>query len=148
MFITRFPTRRRLPEVYLDDIKKHDELIVLSLSDLAVIRAGFRDKYILDCAQKVNSGEIDLHAVAKMQYSDAARQLMKINGVGQKVADCALLFGFGFLDSFPKDVWIKRVLKSYYNTEDSSALDFHGYGGIAQQYLFYYARETALRDNA
>lgn len=119
-----------------------------SLSDFAVIRAGFRDKYILDCAKKVSSGEIDLDGVAKMPYCDAAHELMKIKGVGQKVADCALLFGFGFLDSFPKDVWIKRVLKNYYNTEDSSALDFHGYGGIAQQYLFYYARETALRDNA
>lgn len=122
-----------------------ERLSALDISDLAVIRAGFRDKYILDCAKKVHSGEIDLDAIAKMQYADAARELMKINGVGQKVADCALLFGFGFLDSFPKDVWIKRVLKSYYNTEDSRDLDFHGYGGIAQQYLFYYARETALK---
>ena len=122
-----------------------ERLAILEVSDLAVIRAGFRDKYILDCAKKVSSGEIDLDAIAKMSYENAARQLMKINGVGQKVADCTLLFGFGFLDSFPKDVWIKRVLKNYYNTEDSSTLDFHGYGGIAQQYLFYYARETAAK---
>lgn len=122
-----------------------ERLAALDISELAVIRAGFRDKYILDCAKKVHAGEIDLDAVSKMPYADAARELMKINGVGQKVADCALLFGFGFLDSFPKDVWIKRILKSYYNTEDSSALDFHGYGGIAQQYLFYYARETSFK---
>ena len=122
-----------------------ERLASLDVSELSVIRAGFRDKYILDCAKKVSSGEIDLDAVAKMPYESAARELMRINGVGQKVADCALLFGFGFLDSFPKDVWIKRVLKSYYNTEDSSSLNFYGYGGIAQQYLFYYARENALK---
>lgn len=121
------------------------KLASLSLDDLSVIRAGFRDKYILDCANKVVSGEIDIDAVSKMNYKDACTALMKINGVGQKVADCALLYGFGFLEGFPKDVWIKRILKTFYGTETNEGLDFCGYDGIAQQYLFYYARENSIK---
>ncbi len=126
-----FPTAKRLAD--------------LDISDLSVIRAGFRDKYILDCALKVSRGEIDVEKIPQMTYEDAKRELMKINGIGEKVADCALLFAFGFINSFPKDVWIKRILKAYYGTETETGLDFHGYGGIAQQYLFYYARETSLK---
>ena len=116
-----------------------EKLASLELSDLAVIRAGFRDKYILDCAKKVASGEIDLDKIKTMTYDEASRELQKINGVGQKVADCSLLFGFGFCEAFPKDVWIKRILRHFYGVEDNRALNFFGYDGIAQQYLFYYA---------
>ena len=119
-------------------------LAALSLSDLAVIRAGFRDKYILDCARRVASGTLDLDAVAEMPFERARSELMTVSGVGLKVAECALLYGFGFHESFPKDVWIKRVLKHYYGVEDNAGLDFHGHDGIAQQYLFYYAREHGL----
>lgn len=120
-------------------------LASLEPGDLAVIRAGFRDKYIIDCAKKVSSGEIDIDSLSKLSYANAKAELMKINGVGSKVADCALLFAFGFIESFPKDVWIKRILKNFYGTESEEGLDFYGYGGIAQQYLFYYARETSLK---
>jgi N-glycosylase/DNA lyase len=116
-----------------------EKLAGLDLCDLAVIRAGFRDKYILDCAKKVASGEIDLDAIKTMTYAEASATLQKINGIGQKVADCSLLFGFGFMEAFPKDVWIKRILSHFYGVEDNKKLDFFGYDGIAQQYLFYYA---------
>lgn len=116
-----------------------ERLAALDISDLAVIRAGFRDKYILDCAKKVASGEIDLDRIRTMDYDSASRELQKIHGVGQKVADCSLLFGFGFASAFPKDVWIKRILKHFYGVESNRELDFFGYDGIAQQYLFYYA---------
>ncbi len=112
-------------------------------SDLSVIRAGFRDKYIIDCAKKVASGEIDFDKIRSMDYKTASLELQKINGVGQKVADCSLLFGFGFIDAFPKDVWIKRILEYFYG---GNCPDFYGYGGIAQQYLFYYAITTHLND--
>ena len=121
-------------------------LAALDTSDLAVIRAGFRDKYIIDCAKKVATGEIDLDKIKTMDYTSAARELQKINGVGQKVADCSLLFGFGFTEAFPKDVWIKRILRYFYGVSDNSTLDFGGYDGIAQQYLFYYAITTHLND--
>lgn len=117
----------------------------LSLSDLAVIRAGFRDKYILDCAKKIASKSFDIDTLFELPYTEAKKTLMTLHGVGSKVADCALLFSFGFIESFPKDVWIKRILKSFYGVETDEGLDFYGYGGIAQQYLFYYARETSLK---
>ena len=123
-----------------------DTLAALEPSDLSPIRAGFRDKYIIDCARKVADGRVDLEAIYRMDIETAAKTLMQINGVGRKVADCTLLFGFGFVDSFPKDVWIKRILKAMYGTETNEGLDFYGYGGIAQQYLFYYARENQIND--
>lgn len=123
-----------------------ERLCALTTSDLAVIRAGFRDKYILDCAKKVASGEIDLDKIKKLSMADASHELQKINGVGQKVADCSLLFGFGFKQAFPKDVWIKRILRYFYGVADNSSLDFGGFDGIAQQYLFYYAITTKLND--
>lgn len=123
-----------------------EKLASLSLSDLAVIRAGFRDKYILDCARKVAGGQLSLEAAANTDCESAAKMLMSVNGVGRKVADCTLLFGLGFLNSFPKDVWIKRILLSLYGKDTNEGLDFGGYDGIAQQYLFYYARENQIKD--
>ncbi len=114
-------------------------LATKSTEDLAVIKAGFRDKYIIDCAKKVVSGQIDFKKIKSLNINSAREQLKTVNGVGDKVADCALLFGLGFCDSFPKDVWIKRILKEYYGTDTEKELNFYGYGGIAQQYLFYYA---------
>ena len=115
----------------------------LTLSDLAPIKAGFRDKYILDAAKKVASGEIDLEKIKIMDDASAKRELMKIKGVGNKVADCILLFALSRYKTFPKDVWIKRIMKDDYGVSekdiDSFAIDkFGNYAGIAQQYLFYY----------
>ena len=100
---------------------------------------GFRDKYIVDCAEKVCSGEINLEEVSKQNTEEAMQTLCSIKGVGPKVASCALLFGFHRTESFPIDVWIKRVLEKY----SSNGIDLKNignFGGIAQQYLFYYER--------
>lgn len=115
----------------------------LTLSDLAPIKAGFRDKYILDAAKKVVSGEVDLEKIKIMDDASAKRELMKIKGVGNKVADCILLFALSRYKTFPKDVWIKRIMKDDYGVLekdiDSFAIEkFGNYAGIAQQYLFYY----------
>ena len=139
-------------EPFYDDGKVYyafptpEKLASLSLSDLSVIRAGFRDKYILDCARKVADGRLSLESAANTDIESAAKMLMSVNGVGRKVADCTLLFGLGFLNSFPKDVWIKRILLSLYGKDTNEGLDFGGYDGIAQQYLFYYARENQIKD--
>ncbi|MDD4124626.1 MAG: DNA-3-methyladenine glycosylase [Eubacteriales bacterium] len=106
---------------------------------LAVIKSGFRANYIADAALKVASGQIDLDAAGKMEYEEAKKYLMTIRGVGPKVADCVLLFGYSFLSAFPKDVWIKRVIDKYYGDSFDEKI-FAPYGGIAQQYLFYYER--------
>ncbi len=118
-------------------------LAALSLTDLAEIKAGFRDKYILDAAQKVACGEIDLEKIKLMNDADAAKELMKIKGVGQKVADCILLFALNRYKTFPKDVWIKRIMEEEYGIGEKeidtfAAEKFGNYAGIAQQYLYYY----------
>ena len=106
--------------------------------DLSSIRAGFRDKYIADAVEKVLSGEINLFEIDKMSYTEALEALMKIKGVGVKVANCVLLYGFHKIEAFPVDVWIKRVLDKFY--KNGFPKEFYGFGGIAQQYLFHYIR--------
>ena len=114
----------------------------LSLEDLAPLRSGFRAKYILDAARKVASGEVDLNAIRTEQTDLARNELMKIYGVGEKVADCTLLFGLSHIDAFPKDVWIKRAMVKLFDGE--LPLCALPYAGIAQQYIFHYARMTKL----
>ena len=119
-----------------------EKVASLSLDDLAVIRSGFRAKYILDAAKKVSSGEIDLTALKSANIDEARQELMKIYGVGEKVADCTLLFGLNRIEAFPKDVWIKRATQKLFDGKlPECALP---YAGIAQQYLFHYARMTKL----
>lgn len=107
--------------------------------DLGFLRAGFRAKYIVDAAQKVADGVLELDAIASMPLDEARKSLKEINGVGPKVADCVLLFGMHRTDAFPVDVWIKRVMAEYY--PNGLPVQTAGIEGIAQQYLFYYIRQ-------
>lgn len=116
-----------------------EELAVETVDSLGYLRSGFRAKYIIDAAQKVASGEVDLAEVRKMPYEDAKAALMKIKGVGPKVADCVLLSGFGKTEAFPIDVWMKRVMEEYY--ADGLPEEFYETRGIAQLYLFNYIRK-------
>jgi len=110
----------------------------LSVSDLAPLRSGFRAKYIIDAAKKVSSGEVDLKKLETMPIEDARKTLMTIKGVGPKVAECTLLYGFNRLEAFPVDVWVKRIMKELY--PDGLPACFSGNEGIAQQYLFHWRR--------
>jgi N-glycosylase/DNA lyase len=116
----------------------------LGEDDLAVIRAGFRARYIKDAARKCLSGVIDLQSLFDLSFEDAKAELMSIVGVGDKVADCVLLFAFGKGEAVPKDVWIKRALSRYYPANHGSLpACAAGYEGIAQQYLFHYIRHLS-----
>jgi len=119
-----------------------ETLAPLVPDDLAPIRAGFRAAYIIDAARKVADGTVSEHAIEKMSLSDARASLMQIKGVGPKVADCVLLFGLGRLDAFPEDVWIKRAMAQLFpNGLPDYALPI---AGIAQQYIFHYARKSGI----
>ncbi len=120
-----FPTAEALVQA------GHDEIFAL--------KTGFRAKYIVDAAKKVASGEIDLEKISSLPTSDALSELIKIKGVGPKVASCTLLFGFDKTDAFPIDVWVKKVFAKYY-PDGFDILSFGENAGIAQQYLFYYER--------
>lgn len=109
-------------------------------------KAGFRAKYIYS-ANKINSAFIE--NTKKMNYSDALLNLTTINGVGEKIADCVLLFGFNRLESFPVDVWIKRVVEElYFDNKEQKIKDikkfgqekFGKYAGYANQYLYHWRR--------
>lgn len=113
-------------------------LASLEPEDLAPLRAGFRNKYIIDAARKVASGEVDLEKCRELPYLDARAELMKIKGVGVKVADCTLLFGLHRIEAFPVDVWMRRALDKLF--PEMSPEDFGEYAGIAQQYIFHYSR--------
>lgn len=110
----------------------------LSENDLAPLRAGFRGKYILDAAKKLAEGEISLNSIEKMPIEQAREELMKIKGVGKKVAECTLLYGFGRVEAFPVDVWVKRIMDELY--PDGLPDCIKGVEGIAQQYLFHWRR--------
>lgn len=115
----------------------------LSLSDLAPIKAGFRDKYILEAAKKFAEGKISFEKIKTMSDLEAKNTLMQIKGVGSKVADCILLFSLERGGIFPLDVWTKRIIGDLYGVGEKDipqfvAQRFKNYGGIAQQYLYYY----------
>ncbi|ONI43097.1 hypothetical protein AN639_11330 [Candidatus Epulonipiscium fishelsonii] len=130
-----------------------EELIKIPEEELRECKVGFRAPYIIDACKKVVEGEINLNEIFTMKTSIARNILMKIKGVGPKIADCVLLFAYGKMEVFPTDVWIKRVIEGLYfegreqKLQDIQqfAKDYYGeLAGYAQQYLFYYARENEL----
>lgn len=115
-----------------------EKIASLSEEDLSPLRAGFRNKYIIDGARKVALGEVNLEICKTLSYEEARAELMKIKGVGVKVADCTLLFGMHRIEAFPIDVWMKRAMEILF--PDMTGEDFGEYAGIAQQYIFHYSR--------
>lgn len=103
-------------------------------------KPGFRYKYLLDAAEKVSSGEVSLEKIAECGKAEfTLEELKRIKGVGDKVASCVALFGFGNLDAFPVDVWIRRAIDEYFDGKlDPASLG--KYAGVAQQYIFHYIR--------
>ena len=121
-----FPTAKRLNGITADD--------------LAPLRAGFRARYIADAVSRVSSGEISFEEIDALTLSPARERLKQIVGVGDKVADCVLLFAFHKLDAFPKDVWVKRIMSEFYPNGLPECAK--GAEGVAQQYLFDYVRNN------
>lgn len=106
---------------------------------------GFRYKYLIDAARQVDSGAVDLEDIMKKgSYDYTVEQLKRILGVGDKVASCAALFGFGNLEAFPIDVWMKRAIDEYFDGKLNPE-SLGNYAGVAQQYIFHYIRN--LQDN-
>ena len=123
-------------EVYafptLKDLKK------CAKSDIASCRLGFRDRYLDDAVAKLVSKEIKLEKISKMPYKKALEELLKIKGIGNKVANCILLFGYNKYEAFPVDVWIERVMRKYFPGKDASY--FGEFAGYAQEFLYSYIR--------
>jgi N-glycosylase/DNA lyase len=129
-----------------------EQLQNATVDELFELKMGFRAKYIYDAVQKFGS-EIDINNLLTLETDEVRKQLMAIKGIGQKVADCSLMFSFGRREVFPTDVWVKRVMEYFYfNEENMDIKVIHAFAkekwgdlaGYAQQYLFYYARTLKL----
>jgi len=127
-----------------------EELFRATEKELRECGVGFRDKYIVQACKEIVTGIIDLEKISQLETEKAKKELLKITGVGPKVADCILLFSMGKTDAFPIDVWVKKIMENLYikhevtlkEIEKYSKEKFGSYAGIAQQYLFYYVREN------
>ncbi|MCD5409698.1 MAG: hypothetical protein LRZ87_02900 [Methanocellales archaeon] len=126
-----------------------ERLAEATRSELEKCKLGFRVDWILGIAKKVCDGELILNQLRNLDYQNAKEMLMKIDGVGHKVADCVLLYSLDKLEAFPVDVHIRRLTQREYfqNQEVSDEIIrewakgyFGDYAGYAQQYLFYYER--------
>ena len=113
---------------------------------------GFRAKSLVRTAKMISDGDIDLQQLRMLPTEELRKELCRLPGVGEKVANCVLLFAYERLESFPIDVWIERVLRERYfakkrnvtsqRLRDFASSYFGPYAGYAQQYLFHHARLT------
>ncbi len=129
-----------------------DRLQCACLEELEVCKGGYRCKYILNTAERVAKGFVTLDKLGALNTEDARELLTKLPGVGNKVADCILLYSGTKYDVFPTDVWVKRVMEELYLKREASFKEIQAFAreyfgdllGFAQQYLFYYARENRI----
>ncbi|PKL67175.1 MAG: DNA lyase [Methanobacteriales archaeon HGW-Methanobacteriales-1] len=147
----------QLPEHDLEEMQRCEDHLSEDFefnNNLQSCGVGYRAKYIIKAAEMIQN-EINLDKLAKMSYENAFETILELPGVGPKVADCILLYGFGMGEAFPVDVWIKRIVcHLYFNGKDISVPkirefgmeEFGGYAGYTQLYLFHYARKSGLLD--
>jgi len=129
-----------------------------TLQDLQECKLGYRSKYVLDTSRTIASGEIDFDELKKADYQEAKELLLKLPGIGDKVADCIMLFSLEKLEAFPLDTWIVKILQKYYS--DNFCMDkktiskkryenihqdvlehFGKYAGYSQQFLYKMERD-------
>jgi len=122
---------------------KPEDLVSLSIEDLASVRSGYRADYIIDAARRAADGRLNLKELENMPSEDVRQALMEVHGVGPKVADCVLLYGFGRVEKYPLYVWMKRVMAEYY--PQGFPVELIDTAGIAQQFLFHYIRTGVSR---
>lgn len=136
-----FPTVLELKDVTVDEFRK--------------LGVGFRDRYIKDTVETILNGKFDVNNVDKLSTDELRKELMKLKGVGQKVADCIMLFSCGREEVFPIDVWVERVMSVLYFKDNKGSMKkkdiikyadkyFGKNAGIIQQHLFYNMRENMI----
>lgn len=129
------------------------QLLKATEKDFYELGAGYRSEYLVDTLKKLNTEEFSIENLNKLSTEQLKQKLLTLKGVGPKVADCILLFGFSRTDVFPVDTWIR---KAYYNIESKKLSDekissyfvsvFKNLSGYAQQYLFNYMLNYSQKD--
>ena len=134
------------------------DLANASISDIKKCGVGYRAKAVKTASLSVLDGKIDFDFLKKTDYNTAKKELTKVFGIGNKVADCILLFSLEKLEAFPLDRWMLRILQKYYSNEfqistitltektyerlHENAVEYFGsYAGYAQQFLFKMERD-------
>ena len=130
-----------------------EQMLNISEEELRACKTGFRAPYIKNAVETVVGGRLEESSLRNAELDMCRESLMQIKGVGTKVANCVMLFGLQRYESFPVDVWIKRIMEYlYFDGKDTSKEKieqfgverFGAYGGFAQQYLFYYGKTISL----
>jgi N-glycosylase/DNA lyase len=152
---SRFGRRLQGGEVEVFSYPKPERVAEIPLEELLECKLGFRAANLIATAKMVASGAVDLGALRNLSTVDARAALCELPGVGEKIANCVLLFAYDRLEAVPVDVWIARVLNEVYFAERSKvplrelkafATNYFGsYAGYAQQYLFHHWRLTYRR---
>ena len=149
-----FPDKEIIKDLYEDE---DEESLFESKpcgNNLKSCGVGYRAPYMKKASQMFTL-EMDLSQIPEMNYEEAFETILKVPGVGPKVADCILLYGFNFKEAFPSDVWIKRIVSYLYfdgkdisvsKVRDFGMEEFGEYAGYVQLYLFHYARMSGLMD--
>lgn len=151
-----FPSVETLQNVFLDDSEEFDltdaDDICKCMNNLKSCGVGYRAPYMRKACELFTL-EMDLSEISKMSYDEAFETILQVPGVGPKVADCILLYGFNFREAFPSDVWIKRIVSHlYFDGKDVSVSKVREFGmeefednaGYVQLYMFHYARKSGL----
>ncbi len=115
-------------------------------------KAGFRAPRIKEAAVRFMNESDQIYNIKNMSYDEGLSYLKSYVGIGDKVANCILLFSMRHFNTFPVDVWVRRVMQTLYVSKDTKDADirkfaenkFGEFSGFAQQYLFYYARENGI----
>jgi N-glycosylase/DNA lyase len=155
----KFGTKQEFSGYKLHTFPKPEILANASMKDLIGCKLGFRAKYVKKASQEVNSGKIDFEWLKKTDYFTALENLKKILGIGNKVADCILLFSLDKMEAFPIDRWTQRILLKYYKKNFDDIIEkpltekryeklheeivkyFGPYAGYSQQFLFKMERD-------
>lgn len=121
-------------------------LTKITVDDFRNCKVGFRDKYLYEIVQSINSKKLDLNKIYGMDSNDSLNYLMSFKGIGNKVASCILLFAYQKFDVYPIDTWVKKYMLDDYNIEGEKDIKkftsntYKEYSGIAIQYMFNYKR--------
>ena len=144
-------------QIEFDEIEYNNNALIIrnkNEEDLRKLGTGFRDKRIYNTTKKIYEKEVDLDEIKQLKSSEEIEEkLLTLDGVGNKVANCIMLFSLKRYDVFPIDVWVRRVMNDLYlHKENEKEVDkkelqafaeekYKDLAGLAQQYLFYWRRE-------